>query len=190
MQVAELKVELADVAPPVRRVLEVPLDLRLDRLHLAIQAAMGWQNGHLYDFTAGRTARWAKPDPEFDDVVPPSKGTVADLFAAAGKRPALYTYDFGDNWEHLLTLGKPVEAEAGAVYPRLIDCTGRCPPEDCGGFPGFERFQKIMADPDDPEHEEMLDWHGGPFDPSDAGTAERTKAVAALAKRWAGKARG
>lgn len=87
------------------RTVEVPMDLALDRLHLVIQAAMGWQNCHMYDFAAGRSARWVTPDPDDDDgSVSPSSGTIADLFAAAEQCTAVYTYDFGDSWEHLLTL--------------------------------------------------------------------------------------
>jgi hypothetical protein len=39
--IALLKITLDDVEPPVVRRMEVPLTIRLDRLHLAIQAAMG-----------------------------------------------------------------------------------------------------------------------------------------------------
>jgi len=35
----------------VRR-LEVPLTIRLDRLHLVLQAAIGWTNSHLYEIRA------------------------------------------------------------------------------------------------------------------------------------------
>jgi len=40
--VASLKIILDDVKPAVMRRIEVPFDIRLDRLHLTIQAAMGW----------------------------------------------------------------------------------------------------------------------------------------------------
>lgn len=187
MTVAVLKIALADVEPPVTRTVEVPLDIRLDRLHRVIQAAMGWQDRHLYAFTAGRTARWATPDPEFDldDTVAPSQATLADLLAAAGRTPALYTYDMGDCWEHRLSLAGTREAAAGEMFPRLVGASGRCPPEDCGGAPGFERMLEVLADPADPEHADMLDWLGGPFDPADAEADLRRAAVDRLARTWA-----
>jgi hypothetical protein len=40
--IARLKVTLDDVKPAILRRIEVPFDIRLDRLHLTIQAAMGW----------------------------------------------------------------------------------------------------------------------------------------------------
>jgi hypothetical protein len=36
--------------------------LTLDRLHLALQAALGWTNSHLYEIRAGG-AGWGMPDP-------------------------------------------------------------------------------------------------------------------------------
>ena len=55
--VAHLQITLDDVKPVVRRRIEVPLALRLDRLHLVFQAAMGWTNSHLYEIRAGATDR-------------------------------------------------------------------------------------------------------------------------------------
>jgi hypothetical protein len=54
--ITRLKVTLEDVEPAVMRRLDVPLTIRLDRLHLVLQAAMGETNSHLYEFRAGGTA--------------------------------------------------------------------------------------------------------------------------------------
>jgi hypothetical protein len=51
--IARLKITLDNVKPTVLRRIEVPLTLRLDRLHLAIQAAMGWTNSRLHEVRAG-----------------------------------------------------------------------------------------------------------------------------------------
>jgi Plasmid pRiA4b ORF-3-like protein len=66
--IARLKVTLEDVEPAVMRRLDVPLRIRLDRLHLVLQAAMGWTNSHLYEFRAGG-ASWGDPDPDFEHIV-------------------------------------------------------------------------------------------------------------------------
>jgi Plasmid pRiA4b ORF-3-like protein len=50
--IARLKITLDGVKPAVLRGVEVPFDIRLDRLHLTIQAAMGWTNSHLYELRA------------------------------------------------------------------------------------------------------------------------------------------
>ena len=52
--VLRLKVVLADTEPPIWRRIEVPADLTLKELHAVIQAAMGWENAHLYQFHVGR----------------------------------------------------------------------------------------------------------------------------------------
>jgi Plasmid pRiA4b ORF-3-like protein len=64
--IAHLKVKLDEVEPAVLRRLEVPLTIRLDRLHLVLQAAMGWTNSHLYEIRAGDVG-WGVPDPDFGD---------------------------------------------------------------------------------------------------------------------------
>ena len=58
-------------------------------------------------------------------------------------------------------------AEPGVEYPIFIDGKGRCPPEDCGGPPGFEEFLKAVGDESHPDHEDLMDWYGQPFDPED-----------------------
>jgi hypothetical protein len=60
--ITRLKITLDDVEPAVLRRVEVPFNIKLDRLHLTIQAAMGWTNSHLYEIRA-RDVGWSTPDP-------------------------------------------------------------------------------------------------------------------------------
>jgi len=53
MDIIELKITMEHVRPQVKRTLLVPLDMRLDLLHEALQAALGWTDSHLYMFQAG-----------------------------------------------------------------------------------------------------------------------------------------
>lgn len=57
-EIAHLRIKLDDIEPGVVRRIEVPLAIRLDRLHLLLQAAMGWTNSYLYEFRA-RDIGWA-----------------------------------------------------------------------------------------------------------------------------------
>ena len=182
--ILRLAVTLLDVKPSVMRRIELPGSMRLDRLHRVLQATMPWQNYHLYEFETGRT-RWGLPDPDFGaDVRPAIKVTLAELVVAAGDGPISYLYDFGDSWEHRLTVEGTFAADPSHLYPRLIEIAGRCPPEDVGGIPGYERFLDILADPSHPEHEEVLEWHGGPFDPNIPPADELHLDVLKLAKKW------
>ncbi len=184
MSIIEIKVALEYIEPAITRVLQVPSTIRLDRLHLIVQAAMGWTNSHLYMFEAGG-ATWGLPDPDFGgDDLPANKTTLAELIEDTGTRTIRYIYDFGDSWEHKLEIGNIIDPVPGDLYPRLTDISGRCPPEDVGGFPGYEQFLEAMADPKHPEHAHLKDWYGGNFDPKIPDSDEHRFEVLRLAKRW------
>lgn len=76
-----------------------------------------------------------------------------------------WDYDFGDGWEHdvvVEAIESPVE---GKRYPVCLDGARACPPEDCGGISGYERLLAALADPWDPEHDELVEWAPDGFDP-------------------------
>jgi Plasmid pRiA4b ORF-3-like protein len=62
--------------------------------------------------------------------------TLARVLQGPGDR-LIYTYDFGDDWDHELMFEHEVPAEPGAVYPRCVAGKGACPPEDCRGPWGY-----------------------------------------------------
>ncbi len=184
MSILRLTVVLEEVAPRVSRTLMVPSDLWLDRLHLVLQAAVGWENQHLYSFSAG-PLRWRLPDPHFGlEALPANKATLQDALAAAGRTPLRYTYDFGDNWQHRLTAELTDGPLHGQLYPQLVEAEGRCPPEDVGGPSGYEEFLEAIANPGHPDHDELTNWHAEPFDPSVPDFDARRLEVLKLAKRW------
>ena len=184
MSIIEIKVTLQDIEPAVTRTLQVPADIRLDRLHLTLQVAMGWTNSHLYMFEAAR-ATWGIADPDFGgEDLPANKTTLGQVIEDTGKKTINYIYDFGDNWEHRIKIGRITDPAPGELYPRLIEVTGKCPPEDVGGFPGYYGFLDAMADPKHPEHDHLKDWYGGTFDPNQPETDKLKLEVLSLAKRW------
>jgi len=182
--IAHLRIKLDDVEPAVVRRLEVPLTIRLDRLHLVLQAAMGWTNSHLYEIRA-RDVGWGVPDPHLGNgPLDASKARLIDVLEDVGVRSLKYVYDFGDGWEHSVRIERVTDAVPGAIYPRLVEAVGRCPPEDVGGPWGYRAFLDAIADPDHEDHGDRLEWVGGPFDPTDAGVERLTQAVERLAKKW------
>lgn len=167
--VLQLKVTLLGIKPPVWRRIVVPASTPLDRLHEYIQAAFGWWNYHLYEFEIDGK-RYGIPDPDWD-YGPPVKharrivlGNVADVGGSFK-----YTYDFGDGWQHKITVEKSIPIAPGMTVPACIDGRRACPPEDCGGTWGYEELLRILADPSHPEHEERVmwagEWGGGKLDP-------------------------
>ena len=187
--IARLKISLDDAKPAVLRRVEVPFDIRLDRLHLTIQAAMGWTNSHLYEIRAGNVG-WSTPDPDADwasDFIDARKARLGDILEDIGTKTLAYLYDFGDGWEHTIKIEHLADPEPGVLYPRLIEVSGRCPPEDCGGPWGYAELLEAIKDPKHERHAELTEWIGYDFDP-DADDAEGLSAeVAALAKAWSRK---
>ncbi len=155
--IARLHVTLDDVKPTVQRRVEVPLTIRLDRLHLVLQAAMGWTNSHLYE-TKARDVGWGLPDPDFGDgPLDAKKACLAGVLEDVGTKTIKYLYDFGDGWEHTVKVERITDAIPGLIYPVLIDATGRCPPEDVGGSWGYADFLDALANPAHENHAEMKD---------------------------------
>ena len=89
---------------------------------------------------------------------------ISNIFINQGDTLS-YTYDFGDNWKHIVTLEKILKPETGKCYPVCTEAIGACPPEDCGGVPGYMLFLEAIRDPKHPNHKEMLEWFDGIFDP-------------------------
>ncbi len=185
--IARLHVTLNDVKPTVQRRVEVPLAIRLDRLHLVLQAAMGWTNSHLYEIRA-RDVGWGLPDPDFGaGPLDAKKARLIDVLEDAGVKTVKYLYDFGDGWEHTVKVERITDAVPGLAYPILIDAAGRCPPEDVGGSWGYAEFLDALADPAHENHAEMKDWIGETFDPKAVDVEALSNDVAALAKAWTRK---
>lgn len=168
-EILKLKVTLADIRPPVWRRLLVPADMTLGDLHLAIQAAMGWHNSHLHDFDTG-LARYGDPGTT-DDVEDEHKASLSRILGAGTSR-LRYTYDFGDDWVHLIVAEGTVPREEGRRYPACLGGKRACPPEDCGGPFGLANLLEAQADPSHPDHAEMSEWLAGDYDPSAFSVAE------------------
>lgn len=184
VSVARLKIVLDDVEPPVMRRLAVPLTIRLDRLHLALQAALGWTDSHLYAFRFGDVA-FGVPDPEWGGgPLDARKTTLRAAIEDTGRKTFKYLYDFGDGWEHSIKVEKIEPGITNLGLPILVAATGRCPPEDVGGPPGYAEFLDALADPEHEQHEDVIRWAGGPFDPNTADTAAIDKDLDTLARRW------
>ena len=156
--VYQLKVTLTGTKPPIWRRLLVEASATLAQLHEVIQAAFGWWNYHLYEFEVGRS-RYGIPDSDWD-VGPPAQDartTRLDEVASVGSSFD-YTYDFGDNWEHKVTVEKVLDTSPVASLPACVDGRRAGPPEDCGGVWGYEELLAILAEPSHPEHAERVEW--------------------------------
>lgn len=165
--VLTIRVTLLGVdSPEVWRRVLVPASFTLDRVHMVIQEAMGWQNSHLHEFRiAGREYGMREID-EFDDfhTLDEKKFRIGDLVKPGDVIE--YRYDFGDCWDHELAIEATGEAAADVLYPACTAGQGACPPEDAGGAPGFAELKQILAGPAGAQRDEMRAWAGEDYDPA------------------------
>lgn len=164
----QFKITLLDSKPKIWRRIQIP-DSKLNTLHYHIQAAMGWTNSHLHDFEI-KGERYGIPE-WLDYGGPPEcidsrKITLSQIVPNDRKKIAFrYTYDMGDNWEHEILFEGIMKPEPGNRYPLCLEGERACPPENCGGAPGYEHLLCVLHDPEDEEYDETLDWVGEDFDP-------------------------
>jgi len=155
LQVFQLKIELLLMPLPIWRSIIVSAQSDFWDLHVAIQDAMGWEDRHLHQFTVddletGSRQLIGVPDDNnyygVNDIVAGWDQPIAPFFEVGGP-PALYTYDFGDDWQHAVILESVLNDTGSESVPRCLAGEGVCPPEDCGGVPVCETL--LPLDPDE-----------------------------------------
>jgi hypothetical protein len=187
-EIATVRIELVGSDPPIWREVEVPTAFTLTELHSVIQAAMGWEDYHLWELTIGGQS-YMPPMEDFDELGPkPINANRVRLREVLRPRRTTiaYTYDFGDDWEHRLIVTRIRAGEPGVTYPLYVGGESAAPPEDSGGVFGYYEKLEVMADPDDPEHDWIMEWMGE-FDPLSVDEQAIRQRLARLAKRPSGR---
>jgi len=159
-----VRVDLDDAEPPIWRSVEVASDLHLNDLHTVLQVAMGWADSHLHEFAVGdsrrdpRVERYVSADDiaEGGTGVPEADVRLDEVLQDAGDA-LMYTYDFGDDWDHTLRLEAVLARPDDAPPARCTGGRRACPPEDCGGIYGYQELLDLAGDP-----------AGGGLDPASA----------------------
>jgi len=192
-QVARIRIELRRTKPRIWRRVEVPLSHTLISLHKVIQIAFEWHGGHLFEFEiAGRNFsdptfnEYTSPDPFGWDPEDAGKIQLREIVDSGISRFD-YTYDFGDDWRHLITILRVLDAKPDTSYPAFI-AGARCPPfEDIGGVWGFYEFVEAAANPNHAGREQYVEWPGEyvmeNFDPEEFDEESIRVGFAALARR-------
>ena len=163
-RIYQLRIALRHTKPEIWRRVLVAGQTNLNALHYVIQAAMGWENMHLHLFRVGDVEY---SDPEME-VTRAKDEFSARLFRIAPKKgdAFVYEYDFGDSWNHDVTV--EAVSETDDRYPGHPVCIGgkrACPPEDCGGVPGYEYLLKAIRDRKHVDHGYKSRRFGGRIDP-------------------------
>ena len=164
----QLKVVLLGCEPAVWRRLQVPGDAKLDWLHAVLQVGIGWTNSHLHQFKVGEACysdtRHHAAEFEDDPEIMEERAFALRQIAPLEGDVFRYEYDFGDSWEHEITVEKILPSPTASSFALCLDGARSCPPEDCGGIPGYEDLLKILKNRKHPEHKRMKEWLGRPFD--------------------------
>lgn len=168
------KVTLRHTKPAIWRRIEVPATYTFWDLHVAIQDAMGWLGHHLHQFhvedrNTGAITEIGIPDPDEPmagrRAMPGWEVALSAYLSYPDVRIA-YLYDFGDNWEHRVVLETIGIRDDRLSYPRCLAGARACPPEDCGGHPGYDELVLAIADPERPGAAELRRWVGKSFNPA------------------------
>jgi len=138
--ILQVKMRLVGISPMIWRRVLLPASWTLEELHGVIQAAMGWEGLHLYEFRV-RAARYGSPD-----LCAGAADVTLESLRCRRHAKFIYTYDMGDGWEHEIRIEDRLEAENGRRYPVCVGGHGACPPEDCGGPGGYQaRREEAMS---------------------------------------------
>ncbi|NCS32714.1 plasmid pRiA4b ORF-3 family protein [bacterium] len=164
-KVVQFKVTLNAMKPACWRRIVVPEDYSFGELSLAILDAferiMGY---HLHGYSIsttpdnGRFIHIGIPIDD-DDTLDEAKEKIADYFGKVTKQ-CIFTYDFGDGWDHTVLYEGTFKAEKNTTYPQCITGKGATPPEDTGGVWGFQDKLKIIKNSKHPEYKECREWFG------------------------------
>ena len=157
----DIRVALDGISPAIWRRFLLPVTATLYDLHLAIQDAFGWEYAHLAQFQApGRHGE------VIAEVSPVGRNAATGIplrrLVDGGQKKWVYVYDFGDWWQHRISVRKTEEVP-GVISRRLLAGKRACPPEDCGSAGGYHRFCEFVETGEDPygdSAEELSEWIG------------------------------
>lgn len=166
LPVIQLKITLCGTNPAVWRRILIPESITFSDLHHVIQISMGWTNSHYFEFTVGdyEIGYLNEKFDQSESLADANRVTADTLLTKKGMQFA-YLYDFGDHWEHTVEVEKFMPGDTGQVYPVCLEGSLNCPPEDCGGIPGYYNLLEILKDKKHPEYSEMKTWVGRGYNP-------------------------
>lgn len=147
--------------PPVWRQFTVPANISFHQFHQIIQIVFGWKNNRPYSFSPkGKgTVPQIKTNPDFSHQELNAETLKLNEIFSEKQKLYFYTYDFADNWEHVIHLEKIVSDQTPEID--LQSGKGACPVEGCDGIWGYERVKKFLRNPESDEwHEVMFEMFG------------------------------
>jgi len=171
-QIYQLKIRLIGSKPTIWRRVLVAGDITLAGLHEVLQISMGWTDSHMHQFERNGQI-FGSPSSGFGSLpVADERRTQLDQVLRCEKDALQYEYDFGDGWDHQITLEEILPANPRIRLPLCVKAKGACPPEDIGGIWGYYAVLEALHDPRHPDHVEYEDMFGHDLDPDAFDIAE------------------
>jgi hypothetical protein len=165
-QVFQLMIVLEEIRPSIWRRVVVDANTLLPDLHKIVQVVMGWTNSHLHHFVINGQF-YHDPDEEaMTEYINYSRVRLNQVVDREGMK-FFYEYDFGDCWVHAIEVETILPRKKGQYYPICFDGERSCPPEDCGGAPGYEHLLEVLNDPNHEEYAKLNEWVGDYFKPEE-----------------------
>ena len=168
-----LRIKLNNIGIDIWRELKVPSNVELDFLGHLLVDIMGWEDVHLFHFMHNKVfySDQESVDMSFrGNVKLYSDYTLSDLLKTE-KDKMTFEYDFGDSWWHEISVVGIRPYRKGEKHRiTFVDGRGACPPEDCGGVPGYERLLEMAKKKrKSAEEKEELEWYDidKHYDPND-----------------------
>jgi len=164
MDIYRVHVSLREIEPAIWRRIELSSQTTLKQLHRILQIAMGWENCHLHEYIIDGQ-HYGTVDPAYDgpgEIIRETGVRLATVLPEPGAE-ILYVYDLGDYWQHDVRLEAVFPAEPGIKYPRILDGSRSCPPENSGVPGGYADLLEILLDPTHEEFGNMREWAGLQF---------------------------
>lgn len=173
----QFKITLKWSKPSIWRRILVRSSSTFKEFSMVILCAMGWEDYHLHSFRVINPITREKVDiyprgpcgglPFGRGEVLEDTNILSSYFSMDNPKGS-YLYDFGDNWEHVIVLEKIFDEDSTQNYPQCIAGKRACPPEDCGGICGYQMILEGLADPENPEYQDHLEWLSfhGEYDPT------------------------
>ena len=172
--VVRIRVTLDGAQPAIWRELDVRGALSLDALHQVLNRAMGWHDCHLHRFSTDAAHPYETYFLTDFDVAEGTPGVeesavrIDQVLGMVGDE-LTYLYDFGDGWQHTVTVLSVRPAGTDDPTATCLDGALACPLEDCGGIGGhLEILDAFRTDADRQSWPEILrDWVPADYDPEE-----------------------
>lgn len=142
----QLKITIKGSKPPIWRRILVPQGITFETLHQMIQTAFCWSDDHLYQFEFRSEGIRVSADKEAKASKFEYRSADENIDAlVSGTKKFTYTYDFGDNWEHVI-LVEETDEEYSQQYAQVLKFKGDVIPQDCGGLEGYYKLLETSSD--------------------------------------------